>query len=365
MTLITYYEAAIGRGEIQDDPLQRALLVRMERLAQELKKANSSWFSSIHKPHIQGLYIYGPVGAGKTYLVNLFYEHVEEPKKARFHFHHFMQQIDVQLRREQGQKDPLKRIAKKLAKSIRVLCFDEFFVHDVAFAMILSELLQDLISYGVILVISSNIVPNELYKNGVHRNRFLPAIEAINKHCEVLNLNENRDYRMGRQPLIDAYLYPLNEETQKTMEGQFMSLPGELRPSGFITIQNREISYLSCKGTSIWFAFDVLCNLPRSQLDYLEIAEHYDRVFLSDVPALTENHTLQTIMFIHLIDVMYDRGIKIIISAAVPVTELYVKGELLETFKRTLSRLIEMQSSDYLIRHPKRPVDELYTHSKG
>lgn len=359
MTLMVEYDAAIARGEINDDSLQREILTHMERLADELKKANSSWFFRIYKPHIKGLYIYGPVGAGKTYLVDLFYDHVAEPKKARFHFHHFMQQIDAQLRRLQGQKDPLRQIAKKLAKSIRVLCFDEFFVHDVAYAMILAELLQALIAQGVILVISSNTLPNELYKNGVHRARFLPAIAAINQNCDVLNLNEQRDYRIGREPLVDAYLYPLNAQTQQKMAQQFAQLAEVFAGPGVIAIQNREIPYVQCGKTSIWFAFDVLCNLPRSQLDYLEIADKYDNIFVSDVPVLTENHTLQTIMFIHFIDVMYDRGINIIISAAVPVAELYVQGEMAETFKRTLSRLMEMQSVDYLNRHPKRQVQEM------
>lgn len=359
MTLIAHYEAAIHRGEINDDPLQRDILAHMERLADDLKQENSSWLSYFRKPHIQGLYIYGPVGVGKTYLVDLFYDHVEESKKARFHFHHFMQQVDAQLRLLQGQKDPLKKIAKKLSKSIRVLCFDEFFVHDVAFAMILAELLQALISHGVILVISSNTIPDELYKNGPHRKRFLPAIAALKNNCEVLHLNEQRDYRVGREPLVEAYLYPLNESTQQIMEQQFTHLAGEFQEQGVISIQNRDIPYLKCGGATIWFAFDALCNLPRSQLDYLEIADKYDNIFLSDVPLLTEGHTLQTIMFIHFIDVMYDRGINIIISAAVPVTELYVQGEVIETFKRTLSRLLEMQSIDYLSRHPKRQVKEM------
>lgn len=359
MTLMVEYDAAIARGEINDDSLQREILTHMERLANDLNKANSSWFSRVYKPQIKGLYIYGPVGAGKTYLVDLFYEQVAEPKKARFHFHHFMQQIDAQLRRLQGQKDPLRQIAKKLAKSTRVLCFDEFFVHDVAYAMILAELLQALIAQGVILVISSNTPPNDLYKNGVHRARFLPAIAAINQNCDVLNLNEQRDYRIGREPLVDAYLYPLNVQTQQTMAEQFAQLAEAFAGPGFIAIQNREIPYLQSGKTSIWFAFDVLCNLPRSQLDYLEIADKYDNIFVSDVPVLTENHTLQTIMFIHFIDVMYDRGVNIIISAAVPVAELYVQGEMAETFKRTLSRLMEMQSVDYLNRHPKRQVQEM------
>ncbi|MGL5741205.1 MAG: cell division protein ZapE [Legionella sp.] len=361
--LITQYEAAIQRGEIDDDSLQREILAHMQRLADELKKSNSSWFYPLFQSRLKGLYLYGPVGVGKTYLGDLFYEHLEEKKKARFHFHHFMQQVDAQLRRLQGQKNPVLHIAKKLAKSTRVLCFDEFMVNDVAYAMILAELLQTLVEHGVILVISSNTPPDDLYKNGVHRKSFLPAITAINENCEVLYLNEHRDYRVGRTPLVDAYLSPLNEHTAEVMEKQFELLAGAFEKEGAIMIQNREIPYLKCSAKAIWFVFDVLCNLPRSQLDYLEISEKYDIIFLSDIPVLTVNHTLQTIMFIHFIDVMYDRGINIIISAEVPVDELYVEGEMKDTFKRTLSRLLEMQSVDYLGRHPKREVKEFVADS--
>ena len=359
MILATYYDAAIQRGEIDNDPLQRELLVHMQRLADELQKPEPSWFSWSKKKAIQGLYVYGPVGVGKTYLVDLFYECVEEKKKARFHFHHFMQQIDAQLRRLQGQKDPLRIIAKNVAQSIRLLCFDEFLVHDVAYAMILAELLKALHAQGVILVISSNTKPDDLYLNGPHRARFLPAIALIKNNCDVFFLNEDRDYRMGRQPLLEAYLYPLNERTAKTMEQQFILLAKDIKKNGCINIQTRDIPYIQCDQKSIWFAFDVLCNLPRSQLDYLEIADLFDHVFISGIPGLTENHTAQTIMFIHLIDVMYDRGINIIIAAAVPLEELYIKGEMKETFKRTLSRLMEMQSVDYLSRHPRRMVENI------
>ena len=359
MILVTQYEAAIQRNEIDDDPLQREILEHMQRLADELQKPKPSWFHWGRSNSIKGLYIYGPVGVGKTYLVDMFYQHVEEKQKARFHFHHFMQQIDAQLRRLQGQKDPLKQIAKDIAKSTRLLCFDEFLVHDVAYAMILAELLQALHAQGVILVISSNTRPDDLYLNGVQRVRFLPAIAIIKNSCEVLLLHEHRDYRMGRQPLLDAYLYPLNEASAKTMEQQFLLLAKETQKNGVITIQNRDIPYLQCDEKSIWFAFDVLCNLPRSQLDYLEIADKFDNVFVSGIPRLTEGHTAQTIMFIHLIDVMYDRGINLIISAAAPLDELYVKGEMKDTFKRTLSRLMEMQSVDYLSRHPRRIVQDM------
>ncbi|CEG55883.1 cell division protein ZapE [Legionella fallonii] len=359
MSLVNQYEAAISRGEIDNDPLQRELLVHMQRLNDELSQSESSWWRWWKNSSIKGLYVYGPVGVGKTYLVDLFFEHVAAQKKARFHFHHFMQQVDAQLRRLQGKKDPLQQVAKEIAKSIRLLCFDEFLVHDVAYAMILAELLQALNAQGVILVISSNTKPDELYLNGVQRARFMPAIELIKKNCDVFFLNEKRDYRLGREPLLEAYLYPLNELTEKKMQEQFLVLAKDVQKNGCITVQNRAIPYLQCDEKSIWFVFDVLCNLPRSQLDYLEIADKFDNIFISGIPRLTENHTAQTIMFIHFIDVMYDRGINVIISADVPAQELYVKGEMQETFKRTLSRLNEMQSVDYLRRHPRRIVKNM------
>lgn len=359
MSLIDQYEAIVQRGDIDNDPIQRELLVHMQRLADELNQSESSWWHWWSQNTIKGLYVYGPVGVGKTYLVDMFFEYVDEKKKARFHFHHFMQQIDVQLRRLQGQKDPLRQVAKEIAKSVRLLCFDEFLVHDVAYAMILAELLQALHAQGVILVVSSNTKPDDLYLNGVQRARFIPAIELIKKNCDVFFLNENRDYRLGREPLLEAYLYPLNEITEKKMQEQFRSLAHDIKENGYIFVQNRDIPYLRCDEKSIWFSFDVLCNLPRSQLDYLEIADKFDNVFISGIPRLTENHTAQTIMFIHFIDVMYDRGINVIISADVPAEELYIQGEMKETFQRTLSRLNEMQSVDYLGRHPRRIVKDI------
>lgn len=357
--LIKNYQDSISRGEIEDDPVQRDILSHLQRLADELENAQNSWFSWGKKQSIKGVYIYGPVGVGKTYLIDLFYNTVQEKNKARFHFHHFMQQIDLKLRAFQGKKDPLKQLAKEIAMSIRLLCFDEFLVHDVACAMILAELFQGLQDYGVTLVISSNTQPDDLYRNGVQRQRFLPAIAFINQHCEVLKIFDHKDYRLGRQPLIDAYLYPLNLATQEKMDLQFKTIPGETECNGTILIQNREIPYLKRSQKSIWFAFDVLCNRPRSQLDYLELAELFDTVFLSDIPCLTRNSTLQTIMFIHFIDVMYDRGINTILSAAVPLDELYVEGEMSQTFIRTLSRLKEMQSVDYLQRHPRRQIEKM------
>lgn len=352
MNLLTHYEAAIARGEIQDDINQRDVLMHMQRLTDDLK-APQSWFWWKNKV-IKGLYLYGSVGVGKTYLVDLLYQQVDEPKKARFHFHHFMQQIDLKLRQNQGQKDPLRQIAKDLAKSTRLLCFDEFLVHDVAHAMILAQLLDALIGAGVILVISSNTHPDDLYLKGVHRERFLPAIALIKKNCEIVRLVEYKDYRCGRIPLSETYLHPLNAQTQQTMQHEFALLAGNSEINGALKVQNREIPYLQCGLKAVWFDFSVLCNLPRSQLDYLELGERFEIVFLSNIPRLTENHTAQVILFVYLIDVLYDIGIKLVISAEVGVDALYVAGEMKETFKRTLSRLKEMQSADYLNRHPRR-----------
>ena len=358
MSLVERYNEQIASGAIDENPLQREVLNQLHCLAADLDKSACSWFPW-PKKKLQGLYLYGSVGVGKTFLVDLFYDNAPIKKKARFHFHHFMQQIDAQLRAVQGKKNPLTFIAKEVAKTTQLLVFDEFLVDDVAYAMILAELLQAMLRLGVVLVVSSNTKPEDLYAKGVHRERFIPAINLIKSCCVVMELTQKKDYRFGRKPLLDAYLHPLNEVTHTRMEEQFSLLASEVETNQSITVQNRLIPYIKQGSKAIWFAFDVLCSFPRSQLDYLEISDRFEQVFLSDVPSLTGNHTAQTIMFIHLIDVLYDRGIKVIISAAVPLHELYREGELSDSFKRTISRLNEMQSIDYLNRHPKRNVQNL------
>lgn len=360
MTLIKRYEQAIVSGDIEDDPIQRTVLTSMQRLCDELQLPRRSWLNWLQKlPQPVGLYLYGPVGVGKTFLMDLFYEQVEEQQKARIHFHHFMQQVDGQLRRLQGQKDPLRYIAAELAKTIRLLCFDEFLVHDVADAMILAQLLEALFAQGIVLVATSNTRPDDLYLNGIHRERFLPAIALIKTHCEVLFLGEKRDYRLGRESLHTAYLYPLNAATQESLTKQFAAISRAIKDMGSLTVQNRNIPFVKCSETAVWFEFNVICNLPRSQLDYLEIAERFDTVFVSNIPQLMVNDTIHAILLVHFIDVMYDRGIRVVMSAAVPVEQLYVEGEMSQSFKRTLSRLQEMQSVDYLKRHPRRLIKNL------
>lgn len=357
--LIEDYEKAIASGHIKNDAQQRLILTSMQRLIDELQSSNKSWFSFLSSQKTKGIYLYGPVGVGKTYVMDLFYEKIEEPKKARFHFHHFMQQIDAQLRLRQGQKDPLKRIAADLAKNIRLLCFDEFLVHDVAHAMILAELFQALFAKGVILVITANTAPDDLYPNGVQRQRFLPAISLLKTQCEVIGLSYVKDYRIGRQIQMKTYLDPLNRANQAILENQFATLSKNAEENGILCIQSREIPFIKCSKLAVWFDFKSICNLPRSQLDYLEIADRFDTVFVSNIPQLSENDTVAVILLIHLVDVLYDRGIKLIISAAVPLDKLYVAGEMQKEYRRTYSRLQEMQAQDYFSRHPWRHEQDL------
>ncbi len=356
MTLQARYEAAIAQGEIRNDANQRQILQVMQTILTRIDKKKSTWFG--RKKFAQGLYLYGPVGSGKTYLVDLFYQHLESPK-ARYHFHHFMQQIDTQLRHLQGQKNPLEYIAKQFAKTIRVLCLDEFLVHDVAHAMILAQLLELFFSKGIILIATSNSAPGLLYAKGVHRERFLPAIHLIERHCEIHTLTTQCDYREGREPHIEAYLYPLNAVTTEILEEQYVHLASNSLALGEITIQNRDIPFVKKSDKAIWFEFKTLCSIPRSQLDYLEIAEQFQTVVISNIPALGPNDTIAVILFIRLVDIFYDRRIKLIISAAVPLEHLYEAGELYDSFKRTLSRLKEMRAFTYFSQRSRRLNNQL------
>lgn len=359
MNLLALYDNAVQKQQIDDDKQQRDILLRLQQLQDDLAKEKKITLWPWKKTKPRGIYIHGPVGAGKTYLMDLFYDNLALKDKARFHFHYFMQQVDKRLRALQGTRDPLQKIAADIRKTTKILCFDEFMVNDVAYAMILGELLQELFRRGIILVATSNTPPDRLYWNGVQRQRFLPAIAAVKAHCDVVCLGEQRDYRLGRTPELATFLCPLNAQSQQKMEEQFRQLSTHFENSGSVRIQNRDIPFVMRAERLIWFQFRVICNLPRSQLDYLEIADKFSTIFVSEIPQLTEKDTLFAILLIHFIDVMYDRGVRLILSAAVPLLELYQCGEMAQPFKRTLSRLQEMQSIDYLQRHRYRQQPDL------
>jgi len=357
MTILGKYNALVDAGDIEDDVEQRDIIGAFESVADQLTsvslKKRWQWRKTKMKA---GLYLYGSVGTGKTFLMDLFYDEVPESKKGRFHFHHFMQQIDAQLRRLQGQANPLQYLARQMGKSLRLLCLDEFLVYDVAQAMILAELLQALFAEGIVLVTTSNTKPDDLYLNGVQRERFLPAIALIQAHCNIVQVTHLRDYRLAREQDLEMYMFPLTSEIQDRFAQQFAQLEPEADCHGTMLIQNREIPFVQCKDNVVWFKFAEICNLPRSQLDYLEIADRFRTVFISDVPCLSESSVVFVILFIQLVDVFYDRGIRLVLSAEVGLEALYPKGEMLGEFKRILSRLEEMQSLDYRRRHLPKSV---------
>ncbi|MCH9689197.1 MAG: AFG1 family ATPase [Gammaproteobacteria bacterium] len=350
-SLLAYYEAAIAAGDIVDSFNQRQVLSKLQDITKAVDASHSPrhwWSRCARRP--QGLYLHGPVGVGKTYLMNLFYQHLPERHKERFHFHHFMQHVDEALRTHQGHLNPLREIAKRIACDAHVLCLDEFLVEDVADASILAGLLEALFVEGIILVVTANTKPDDLYEDGLHRERFLPAIALLKQHCDVDCLDDQRDYRMGRDIAPEAYFFPENEAHEAEMLAQFklFSVGTELKEAGELTVQQRSIAYVREAGRAVWFDFDVICNLPRSQLDYLELATRFNAIFVSHVPAIGEDEPGRAVLFIRFVDVMYDAGIRLVLLAAVPTEMIYLKGPMAKMFERTLSRLREMQSPDYL-----------------
>lgn len=346
MKLVEQYQASVAAGVLQNDPAQRIVLQKLESILVQVLLPKP-WWRIWPKP-VQGLYLYGHVGVGKTSLLNLFYHALPEHLGERYHFHHFMQQVDKKLRDLQGTRNPIEKIASDFAKKTRVLCLDEFLVNDIADASILALLLKALFRRGVVLVATANTAPKDLYLNGVHRERFLPAIDLIEKYCLIHELPHHADYRLGRDSIAQAYITPLGKHADKTLMEQFTKLEPDARIDGTLTLQQREVPFLRCGQKAIWFEFKTLCQIPRSQLDYLELASRFEKIFVSHVPRFKPDDTVSVLLFMYLVDVMYDQHRLLILSAETSVETLYQEGSLLTSFERTRSRLTEMQSSSYL-----------------
>lgn len=299
----------------------------------------------------KGLYFWGGVGRGKTYLMDVFYDSLPFQEKMRIHFHRFMQQIHRQLRELQGKKNPLEIIGRDIAGQARILCFDEFFVSDITDAMILGGLMEQLFKRGVVLVATSNIEPDDLYKEGLQRDRFLPAIALINEHTRVLNVDGGTDYRLRTLQRAEIYHYPLDAGAEKSLADSFRRLaPDKTIKNKSIDVEGREIATRCIADDVLWCDFLDLCDGPRSQNDFIEISKEYHAVLLSNVPLLGVSTDDQARRFVNLVDEFYDRNVKLIISAAVAINELYSGGRLDFEFQRTQSRLLEMQSLEYLSR---------------
>ena len=300
-------------------------------------------------PRVKGLYFWGGVGRGKTYLVDTFYESLPFPDKMRTHFHRFMQRVHNELTHYKGEKNPLTLIAGKFATEARVICFDEFFVKDITDAMILANLLEALFERGVVLVATSNIVPDDLYKEGLQRARFLPAITLVNRYCEVVNVDSGVDYRLRALERAAIFYSPLNNEAERELARSFRELAGhEGESDTSLEVNHRVLKARRLHEDVAWFEFLELCDGPRSQNDYIELAREFHTVLVSNVTYMDAKKDDQARRFINMVDEFYDRGVKLLMSAEVPIEQLYRDGKLVFEFQRTLSRLQEMQSREYL-----------------
>ena len=339
------------------DDLYHRLLKSDQREQKLLTKLSGMFdFSSSKTPEL-GLYLWGGVGRGKTYLMDIFYESLPFEKKMRVHFHRFMRRVHRELATLYNQKNPLDIVAKRLADDAKIICFDEFFVSDITDAMILAALLEALFKNGVAFVATSNIVPNDLYRDGLQRVRFLPAIDLLNKHTEVINVDGGTDYRLRVLEQAELYHWPLDEFADTSLTASFQSLVPDIYKiikDTAINIEGRAIQARFLCEDVVWFDFMALCDGPRSQNDYIVIATEFHQVLISDIPELAEYQEDQARRFINLVDEFYDRSVKLIISAEKSIHELYSGRRLTFEFERTQSRLLEMQSHDYLSR-PHKP----------
>lgn len=347
------YEAELATRGYTSDPAQLRAIDALERCAAEwavFKTRRSNAFKKlVNRPDIpRGVYMYGGVGRGKSFLMDCFFGAVPLKRKVRLHFHEFMREVHLELHGLQGTANPLDELAKRIAKRYRLICFDEFHVADITDAMILHRLLAALFANGVGFVTTSNFRPDDLYPNGLHRDRIFPAIELLKARLEVLSVDNGTDYR--RRTLEQARLYhtPLGARADAEMASTFNALAESQDENPVMRIESRQIEARRKAGGVVWFEFKTLCGGPRSQNDYLEIASQFHTVLLSNVPHMPVRMASEARRFTWLVDVLYDRRVKLIMSAAVDPESLYTDGPLMHEFARTVSRLNEMQSMEFL-----------------
>ena len=367
MKTIEYYQQELKTRGYQSDPAQLRAVERLQQCEDEwiaYKDIRSSGLKKqLFKPALpRGLYLWGGVGRGKSFLMDCFYAASPLEKKVRIHFHEFMREVHRELHELSGLADPLDELSKRIAKRYRLICFDEFHINDIADAMILYRLLSALFADRVQFVMTSNYRPDQLYPNGLHRDRLLPAIKLLEEKLDVLNVDAGNDYRRVQMAQVEAYLTPLNTETDTRLLEMYHNLIGNQKENmcPILYIESRQLRPLYMNDGVVWFDFKTLCCGPRSQNDYLEISNQFHTVILSGVPYMPPRMTNEARRFIWLIDVLYDHKIKLIISAEVPAPDLYTEGQITSEFSRTVSRLIEMQSRDYLDA-PRRVIDTSLT----
>lgn len=357
------YRASLAEGAVLEDEAQAQVMALLDQRFTQLvaRSANKAgWFASLankflssksgrEDTSIKGLYLWGGVGRGKTMMMDMFCHALPPERRQRMHFHRFMRRVHDGLGRFSGQANPLLKVADEIASQGEVLCFDEFFVSDIGDAMILGEVMTALFARGVVLVATSNVEPANLYKNGLQRSRFLPAIDQIYAHCDVHEIDQGQDFRLRTLQQARLYHWPLSESTDQSMRESFSALASDREKSNVrLRVENRMIEALKVAGDVAWFRFSSLCEGPRSQNDYIELATLFTTVLMSEVPVLDVNREDAARRFISLVDEFYDRRVKLVISADQPITDLYQGQRLSFEFERTQSRLLEMQSEEYL-----------------
>lgn len=347
------YAAELKARGYESDPAQLKAVDALERCAADWfafrqRRANVIVRLMNRTELPRGVYLYGGVGRGKSFLMDCFYGVVPIRRKTRLHFHEFMREVHRELADLQGTVNPLDELGRRIAKRFRLICFDEFHVSDITDALILHRLLDALFDNGVGFVTTSNFKPDDLYPGGLHRERILPAIELLNARMEVINVDHGVDYRGRTLQRVQLYHTPLGEAADRAMKEAFERLAEAHDENPVLHIEAREIMARRRAGGVVWFDFNTLCGGPRSQNDYLEIASQFHTVLLSGVPRMPVRMASEARRFTWLIDVLYDRRVKLVMSAAVPPEQLYVEGPLAHEFPRTVSRLGEMQSAEFL-----------------
>ncbi|MFC7514114.1 cell division protein ZapE [Herbaspirillum sp. GCM10030257] len=353
MNVREFYEHALAERGYKSDEAQLRAVNRLQQTYDEwvaYKNHRSSTFRRlINRPEVpRGVYMWGGVGRGKSFLMDSFYSVVPVVRKTRLHFHEFMRGVHHQLDDLKGVADPLDEVARRIAKKYRLICFDEFHVSDIADAMILYNLLKALFDHGVSFIMTSNYVPDALYPDGLHRDRILPAIALLKDRLDVLNVDAGNDYRKRALEQVEAYHTPLGAAADEALRKAFAEIAETIDDDPRIHIEAREIKALRRAGSVVWFDFATLCGGPRSQNDYLEIASRFHTVILSSVPQMSASMSSEARRFTWLIDVLYDHKVKLLMSAEVEPDQLYTEGMLANEFHRTVSRIIEMQSSEYM-----------------
>ena len=365
MSVKQAYEAELAARGYQSDPAQLRAVEALDRCASEwadYKAQRSNALKKlINRPDIpRGVYMYGGVGRGKSFLMDCFYNAVPLRRKTRLHFHEFMREVHRELQDLKGTVNPLDELGRRIARRFRLICFDEFHVADVTDAMILHRLLVALFANRVSIVTTSNFRPDDLYPNGLHRDRILPAIELLKANLEVIGVDAGIDYRQRTLQQVEMYHCPLDAAAEATMQRAFEQLAEARDEDPRLHIEHRELHALRRAGGVVWFDFKQLCGGPRSQNDYLEIASRFHTVLLSGVPQMSPRLASEARRFTWLVDVLYDRRVKLILSAEVAPDQLYTEGPLAHEFPRTVSRLHEMQSAEFLAL-ARREVDTSLT----